>query len=147
MFSQFITSDKLRSSETKSQLWIIWKHYTLLHVSRTTPSGLFRFKIKLWKYEFSRSPLKGDRPIARPVRTQDSTKQKNVYIHLCLEQDLIPRSQCSKRQRPHVSYIAQPLGSAPENSTCHKWVLALLRPSLSKAEVHSANQQYRYYST
>jgi hypothetical protein len=43
---------------------------------------------------FGRIPWTGDRSIARPLPTQDSTTQKNVDIHPYLERDSKPRSQC-----------------------------------------------------
>jgi len=43
---------------------------------------------------FGRTPWMGNRPIARPLRTQDITSQKIAYMQPCLERDSNPRSQC-----------------------------------------------------
>jgi len=44
----------------------------------------------------------GDRPIARPLPTQDSTTQDKADIHPCLERDSNPRSPCSSGWRLYV---------------------------------------------
>jgi len=49
---------------------------------------------------FGTTPWMGDRPIARPVPTQDNTTQKNAEIYSCLERESNPRSQCSSGPRP-----------------------------------------------
>jgi len=58
--------------------------FLLLHFSRTAPPGVFRFISNFWNYilfgRFGRTTWMGDRPIARSVRTQDSTTQKNADI-------------------------------------------------------------------
>jgi len=43
---------------------------------------------------FGRTPWTGDRPIARPIPTQDSTTQKYADIHPCLERVSNRRSHC-----------------------------------------------------
>jgi hypothetical protein len=42
---------------------------------------------------FGGTPCLGDRPVARPVRTQDSTTQKDADIRPCLKRDPNPQSQ------------------------------------------------------
>jgi hypothetical protein len=39
---------------------------------------------------FDKNSWMGDRPITRPLPTQDSTTQKNAELGLCLERDLNP---------------------------------------------------------
>jgi hypothetical protein len=43
---------------------------------------------------FVRIPWTGDRPIARPLRTQNSITQKNADKYPCLDRDSNPLSQC-----------------------------------------------------
>jgi hypothetical protein len=40
-------------------------------------------------------PWTGDRPVARPLPTQDSTTQINADMHPCPVRDSNPRTQCS----------------------------------------------------
>jgi len=50
----------------------------------------------------ARPPWMGDRPIARPLPTQESTTQKNADIHSRIELDWNPRPQCSGGPRLYV---------------------------------------------
>jgi hypothetical protein len=61
---------------------VAYSNSELTSETMTTPSS-----------HFGRTPRTGDRPIARPLLTQDSTTQRNEDIHLHLEQDSNPRSQ------------------------------------------------------
>jgi len=44
---------------------------------------------------FGRASLTGDRPIARPLPTQESRTQKNADMHPWIERGSITRFQCS----------------------------------------------------
>jgi len=54
---------------------------------------------------FGRTPCTEDQPITRPLPTQNSTTQKNVDIHLCLEQNFNVQSQYSGGPRPYPLLI------------------------------------------
>jgi len=58
--------------------------------------------MNLFFWTFCRTPWTADRPVARPLPTQDSTTQKNADTHICFERDSKPRSQCSNAWRPYV---------------------------------------------
>jgi len=57
----------------------------LLNVSRICLAGMFQFKINFWNWtpfrHFGRTRWTGDRLLAKPVPSQDSTAQKNTDIH------------------------------------------------------------------
>jgi len=65
----------------------------LIFFSGISTSGLFRFRIILWNYEFIstfyRTPWMGDRPIARPVTSENSTAQWNEDMHPCFEREIL----------------------------------------------------------
>jgi hypothetical protein len=75
--------------------------------------GLFRFRsndfwnLRIYFLTFGRTPWTGDRPVARPLPTQDSTIQRNADTYPCLKRDSNPRSQCSSGRKQYV-----PLGPA-----------------------------------
>jgi len=56
---------------------------------------------------FGRSPRAGDRPIARPVPTQDNTTQTNVVVHPCLEQLNINVLMKSRREGDLSGHVAR----------------------------------------
>jgi len=58
--------------------------------------------MNLFFEHFGETPWTGDRPVVRPLPTQDSATQKDVDIHPCLQRDSDPRSQCSSGRRPCV---------------------------------------------
>jgi hypothetical protein len=100
---------------------VLFHHFTLSFIIITSfrvgHHGLFRFRIltsdiydSIWT--FGRIPWTGDRPIARPLPTQDNTTQKNADTHPSLERDSNSRSQCSSDRRQYVPQTARPLGPA-----------------------------------
>jgi len=46
-----------------------------------------------------RTLWKENRPVARPLPTQDSTKMKHADVHPCIEQDSNSEFQCSSSSR------------------------------------------------
>jgi hypothetical protein len=51
---------------------------------------------------FGWAPWTGDRPIAMPLPTEDSTTEQKEGMHPRFERDSNPQSQCSGGQRPYV---------------------------------------------
>jgi len=68
---------------------------------------------------FGRTHWTGDRPIARPLPTQDGTTQKNTDVHPYLERDSNPRSQCSSGPRHLLRSWAFRVNILADNVTCY----------------------------
>jgi hypothetical protein len=49
---------------------------------------------------FGTTPWTGDQPIAIPLPTQNSTRQRKADTHTCLKRDSNPGSQSSRGPRP-----------------------------------------------
>jgi hypothetical protein len=103
MLCEFITNSMELCSLFLPLAYLL-RHVSPFHIG-LGPLRCFDSKFDFWNlwiyfWIFGKTPWTGDRPVARPLPTQDSTTQKNADTHPCFEQDSNARSQCSSGWRP-----------------------------------------------
>jgi hypothetical protein len=87
---QILWQCKYDTNNRRKFPFLIFRHFTKFSYPSTRSYGLTSESMNLFRH--LKASWTEDRPIARPVHTQDSKTQKNADTHPSLERDSKPRS-------------------------------------------------------